>query len=186
VSQDVHSLAGFGDVELARALLLRVAGLDRTDEQQDETPMRFVKALRELTTSEPYNFTTFKVNVDEMVIVKDIDFATLCKHHVLPFMGTAHVGYVSNGKIAGISKIPRLVHHLASGLNTQEELTQAIAAVMEAKLEPLGVAVVMEARHMCMQMRGAKSVGVTRTMAVTGVFKDHSRTAKAEFLEGIR
>jgi len=177
----------FMNVEgLVEFLLLHVAGMDLTDPQTKDTPARFVKALHELTTAEEFEFTTFDVDVDQMIIVKDINFASLCKHHVLPFTGTCHVGYVSDGKIAGISKIPRLVSRCAAGLSTQEELTDMIALALESHLHPQGVAVVMEAQHTCMSIRGARSSGVTRTMSITGVYKDHSRQAKMEFLEGIR
>ncbi len=157
---------------LAETLLIHAAGLNLSDPQQKNTATRFVKALRELTTAEDFEFTTFEVDVDQMVIVKDIHFATLCKHHVLPFIGVCHIGYVSDGKIAGLSKIPRLVAQCSAGLSTQEELTDMIAVALSIHLNPQGVAVVMEAQHTCMSIRGARSNGsTTRTMAVTGVFK---------------
>jgi GTP cyclohydrolase IA len=174
------------DEGLAEALLVRVAGLDLSDPQEKDTARRFVKALKELTTPVPFEFTIFDSNSKNMVVVKDIPFATLCRHHVLPFMGVAHLGYVPNGKIAGLSKIPRLIGYHAAGLNTQEELTDEIADDFIGYVEPLGVAVVMEAQHTCMGIRGVKSTGTTRTMSVRGVLADHTRTAKMEFLEAIR
>lgn len=174
------------DAYLAKLLLFRIAGLDLTDPQERETPARFVKALKELTSKQPFKFTTFDTNSDNMVVVKDIPFATLCRHHVLPFTGTAHLGYVPDGKIAGISKIPRLIAWESAQLNTQEELTDRIATNFISHVHPLGVAVVMEARHTCMSIRGVRAAGITRTMTVRGVFADHNRTAKAEFMEAIR
>jgi GTP cyclohydrolase I len=121
-----------------------------------------------------------------MVVVKDMPFATLCRHHVLPFVGIAHLGYVPDGRIVGLSKIPRLIKYYAAGLNTQEELTETIADSFMEKLDPKGVILVMEAQHTCMSIRGVRSSGSTRTTSVRGVFADHARTAKAEFLEAIR
>jgi GTP cyclohydrolase I len=177
------------DRELARVLLSRVARLDPNKPSQAKTPERFVKALKELTTPEPFEFTTFESTSNGMVTEKNMPFATLCEHHVLPFMGIAHLAYVPGGRIVGISKIPRLIAYHAAGLNTQEELTDNIADDFMARFgedKPLGVAVVMEAQHTCMSIRGARASGTTRTAAVRGVFADHSRTAKIEFLEAIR
>jgi GTP cyclohydrolase I len=178
----------FSSVEgLAEFLLMHVAGLDPGDPQERDTPARFVKALRELTTGERFDFTVFESDIDEMVVVRDVEFSTLCRHHVLPFMGKAHLAYVPNGKIVGLSKIPRLIRSHCARLNTQEELTEHIAEGFNHLVEPLGVGVIMEATHTCMSIRGARSNGsTTRTAAMRGVFADHSRTAKAEFLEAIR
>jgi GTP cyclohydrolase I len=171
----------------AERLLARVVGLDTSDPQGEDTPRRWIEAMRELTTPKQFTFTVFDAEVDEMVVERDIWFATLCKHHLLPFTGKCHVGYVPNGKIAGLSKIPRLVALVSASLNTQEELTVNIARALEQVLEPHGVAVVMEAQHMCMAIRGARATGVTtRTASMRGVFGDHQRTAKMEFLEAIR
>jgi GTP cyclohydrolase I len=172
--------------DMAEFLLEHVAGLDLNKPSQAQTPTRFIKALRELTTPEKFEFTCFTSESNGMVVVKDMAFATLCEHHVLPFMGIAHLGYVPDKRIVGISKIPRLIAYHAAGLNTQEELTDAIANDFMKRLEPLGVAVVMEAQHTCMSIRGARASGTTRTAAVRGVFADHTRTAKLEFLEALR
>jgi GTP cyclohydrolase IA len=171
---------------LAIKLFRECAGLDMDDPQQVETPLRFIKALRELTTPEEFKFTVFDAATDNMVVVKDMPFATLCKHHVLPFVGVAHMGYVPDGRIVGLSKIPRLINYYAAGLNTQEELTETIADAFMEKLAPKGVMLVMEAQHTCMSIRGVRASGTTRTSSVRGVFSDHSRTAKMEFLEAIR
>lgn len=173
-------------VEAAEYLLMNAAGLHPTEPQEEETARRFVKALVEMTTPQVFDFTTFDVDVDQMIVMQDIPFASLCRHHVFPFMGMCHVGYVSDGRIAGLSKIPRLVAADSAGLRTQEELTDMIAEHLEDKLKPKGVVVMMIAQHSCMTLRGAKSPGSTSTMSVKGVFADHSRTAKMEFLERIR
>jgi GTP cyclohydrolase IA len=173
-------------VEWAQLILEHVVGLDASKPSQAKTALRFVKALRELTTPEKFEFTCFTSESNGMVVVKDMAFATLCEHHVLPFMGIAHLAYVPDKRIVGISKIPRLIAYHAAGLNTQEELTDNIANDFMERLEPLGVAIVMEAQHTCMSIRGARASGTTRTAAVRGVFADHTRTAKIEFLEAIR
>ena len=144
--------------------------------------------LREMTTRDPeFKFTTFdEDHVDEMITMGPIPFYTLCAHHVVPFLGNCWIGYVPDGRIAGLSKFPRAVKYLAKGFWVQETLTTEIADFLEAKLNPKGVAVVMEAEHMCMAMRGIQQAGiVTRTSAMRGVFADHDRTAKAEFMAGI-
>lgn len=172
---------------VAEFLLMACTGLHTSDPQERDTPARFVKALREMTTSEPFKFTMFASDADEMVVVRDVHFATLCAHHVLPFVGKAHLGYIPNGKILGISKVARLIAHESARLNVQEELTSRIADTFDKNVMPLGVAVVMEATHTCMSIRGARSNGsTTRTAAMRGVFADHSRTAKAEFLAAIQ
>lgn len=184
---EFESGSQFEDEELAEILLRRVATLNTQLPDQGATPRRFVEALKQLTTPEVFKFTTFESDVQNMVVVKDIDFATLCEHHVLPFIGVAHVGYIPDGKVVGLSKIPRLVEQHCRALNTQEELTERIAQHMMVLLNPLGVAVVMEAHHTCMSIRGAKALrAMTRTASMLGVFSDHDRTAKAEFMESIR
>jgi GTP cyclohydrolase I len=175
-----------GIYRLAEELLRRTVGLDITDPQEKETPRRFANALIELTTPQKFEFTTFEAATDNMVVLKDLPFATLCRHHVLPFVGIAHLGYVPDGRIVGLSKIPRLIHYFAASLNTQEELTETIADSFVEQLQPKGVILVMEAQHTCMSIRGVRTGGVTRTTSVRGVYADHSRTAKAEFLEAIR
>jgi GTP cyclohydrolase I len=178
----------FASIEaLAEFLLEATTGLDPAHPQEQKTAARFVKALQELTTPDKgWEFTTFDTLSDEMVVVRDIRFASLCRHHVLPFMGVCHVAYVPNVKLAGLSKIPRLVRSISRGLNTQEELNYSIAYNLEEELNPKGVGVVMEAEHTCMTIRGALVPGtLTRTASMRGVFSDHSKTAKAEFLGSI-
>lgn len=173
---------------MTRSLLIKIVGLDPVNEQEANTPKRFIEALREMTTPEPFEFTMFKPDVplDEMIVERDIPFFSLCRHHVLPFQGVAHIGYIPRDKMAGISKLARAVKYHAAGLRTQEELTVGIANFLEEKLEPIGVAVAMEAEHMCMTLRGVKVPGSkTYSQAFKGVFSDHTRTAKAEFLNRI-
>jgi GTP cyclohydrolase I len=155
------------------------------------TPERVAKSLMELTSGYHadiealINRAIFHESYNEMVVVKDIRFYSLCEHHLLPFFGTAAVAYIPNGKIIGLSKIPKLVDVFARRLQVQERLTQEIAMTLEQKLQPLGVGVVMEARHLCMEMRGAESQdSPTVTSAMLGVFHDDARTRK-EFLSFI-
>jgi GTP cyclohydrolase I len=153
----------------------------------EKTPARYVKMMEELTTPEPFEFTIFEAKSDEMVVLSPIPFYTLCAHHVVPFYGTAHVGYVPGKAIAGLSKFGRLVRSMARGLWVQEELTAAIADAIEHELHPKGVALILRGEHMCMSMRGVQMPGVvTSTQTMRGVFADHARTAKMEFLEAIR
>lgn len=151
------------------------------------TPERFVKMLEDLTQKEPFEFTVFPTESNEMVVCKDITFHSLCAHHIIPYMGVAHVAYIPNDVIVGLSKIPRLVRYCAADLTVQEELTQQIADRLEAELDPVGVAVVMEAEHMCATLRGVKAAGMkTVTSCMEGAFADHDRLARAEFLQFIR
>jgi GTP cyclohydrolase I len=145
--------------------------------------------MQELTDVEAheFEFTTFESDANEMVIVHDINFVTLCAHHLVPFIGKVDIGYIPNGKIAGLSKLPRLVTQLSKGAWDQESLTKAIADNMEDRLEPLGVAVVVRAEHLCMTIRGVQAQGTTTTTSsMTGVFADHSRLARQEFLQLVR
>jgi GTP cyclohydrolase I len=177
------------DVDAARFLLARTTGLDVQSEHGAETPARFVRMLRDLTTREEFTFTTFDntEKIDEMITISPIPFYALCNHHVIPFYGNAHIAYVPDKSIAGLSKFARTVKYFARGLWVQEHLTAEIADFLEDKLNPLGVAVVMKAEHLCMTMRGAQTPGaITTTSAMRGVYADHSRTAKAEFLDTIR
>jgi|SRR4051812_46742022 GTP cyclohydrolase I len=160
---------------------------DWNDQHLSETPKRFVKMLNELTTPEEFDFTTFESDSDEMVVCKDITFHSLCAHHIVPYMGTAHVAYIPQGRLVGLSKIPRAVRYHAAGLTVQEELTKAIADRMEEELNPLGVAVVMKAEHMCATIRGVKAPGMqTITSTMRGRFADHDRLARSEFLSFIQ
>lgn len=184
---------------------------DRYDFEEGElepTPRRLVQAIRELTTPEEFEFTTFPAVSDEMVFCGPIPFVSLCAHHLLPFIGEAYVAYVPNKKMAGLSKLSRTVRYCAAGLQVQEALTMEIVDYLETHLSarseapigvatetaefvfledrPLGIAVSLSAEHTCQTIRGAKSSGTkTITTKVTGVFADHDRTAKAEFLAAI-
>jgi GTP cyclohydrolase I len=175
-------------VNLARQFLAELAGLDPDNEQERDTPRRYLEALRELTKPEPFTFTTFTPDVplDEMIIERNIAFHSLCRHHVLSFHGVAHIAYVPHEKMAGLSKLARAVKFHAAGLRTQEELTVTIADYLVEQLDPLGVGVVMEAEHLCMSLRGVRSPGtITYSAAMRGVFGDHTKTAKAEFMSRI-
>lgn len=169
----------------ARFLLQETCGL-QMDEHGEDTPARFVAMLRELTTPEKFNFKTFKEDSDQMVIVRNIPFVSVCNHHVIPFVGKADIGYIPNGLAAGLSKFARVVQHFARGLQTQERLGRQIADYIEGQLEPKGLAVVLESEHMCMTIRGVQAPGTTTYTAIMrGFFNDHDRTAKAEFLQRI-
>lgn len=172
-----------------KELLQHITGVNfDSQEHTKRTPERFIQMLRDLTTPETFDFTVFDntSHLDEMISLTGIPFYTLCAHHVVPFYGVAHIGYVPYNAIAGLSKLPRAVKHFAKNLTVQEELTTDIADFLEDKLKPKGVIVVLEAEHLCMAMRGVQTPGVrTRTTAVRGVFADHTRTAKAEFMAGI-
>lgn len=176
---------------LVRDMLLCV-GEDPHREGLEKTPQRVAKALRELTSGyhvdvdKLINDALFDVPYSEMVLVKDIDFYSLCEHHLLPFFGKCHVAYIPDRKVVGLSKIPRLVEAFSRRLQVQERLTSQIAETMLQKIKPLGVAVVMEARHLCMEMRGAQSKGSpTVTSAMVGVFRTDPRT-REEFLGFVR
>ena len=169
--------------------LLTVLGENPSREGLVETPRRVDKSLRFLTSGYQANIDSivngalFTVSYNEMVMVRDIDMYSLCEHHLLPFFGKCHVAYIPDGKVIGLSKIPRIVDVFARRLQVQERLTTEIAETLESKLKPLGVAVVIEATHLCMAMRGVeKQNSVTVTSAMRGVFHRDQRT-RAEFLE---
>jgi GTP cyclohydrolase IA len=168
--------------------LLITLGEDPKREGLLKTPSRVSRSLRELTAGyhvdvdSLINGALFDVPYSEMVLVKDIDFYSLCEHHLLPFFGKCHVAYIPDGKVIGLSKIPRLVDAFSRRLQVQERLTSQIAEIILKKIKPLGVAVVMEARHLCMEMRGALSKNSpTVTSAMVGVFQKDART-REEFL----
>lgn len=151
-----------------------------------ETPRRYAQQIMDLTTREEFKFTTFEATSDEMIVLGPIPFYTLCAHHIIPFLGHAFIGYVPGKTIAGLSKFGRLVKWAAKGLWVQEELTGFIAAEIESRLQPRGTAVILEGEHLCMAMRGVEMSGVvTSTSSMRGVFGDHTRTAKAEFMQMI-
>ena len=168
--------------------LLENIGEDSKREGLLETPRRVADAYEFLTSGyhkkieEVMNEAVFNEKYDEMVLVKNIDFYSLCEHHMLPFYGKVHVAYIPNGKIIGLSKIPRIVDVFARRLQVQERMTQQIADTLEQFLQPRGVAVVSEAYHMCMMMRGVQKQNSSATAsAVHGDFKDDPRT-RSEFL----
>ena len=170
------------------AQLLQELGEDACREGLERTPERVAKALRYLTSGyqmkveDVLNEALFVEDYDEMVVVKDIDFFSLCEHHILPFIGKAHVAYMPRKKIVGLSKIPRLVEMYARRLQVQERLTTQIANTLNDVLQPRGVAVVIEAVHFCMVMRGVeKQNSKTITSALRGTFRDDART-RDEFL----
>jgi len=176
---------------LIRQLLVEM-GEDPDREGLQATPRRVAKSFKYLTSGyqadvdEVLNKALFTVDYSEMVIVKDIDFFSLCEHHLLPFFGKCHVAYIPRHKVIGLSKIPRLVEVFARRLQVQERLTNQIAETIREKIDPLGVAVVMEATHLCMSMRGVeKQRSFAVTSAMLGAFRERDRT-RAEFLELIR
>jgi GTP cyclohydrolase I len=177
--------------ELIRNLLAEL-GEDTTREGLVNTPKRVEKALRFLTSGydadvdEVINGALFTVDYSEMVIVKDIDFYSLCEHHLLPFFGKCHIAYIPSHKVIGLSKVPRLVDVFSRRLQVQERLTNQIADTLRDKIAPLGVAVVMEATHLCMSMRGVeKQNSFAVTSAMHGAFRASART-RMEFLELIK
>ena len=174
-------------VEEIRSILTQL-GEDPTRDGLLNTPKRVDAALRFLTSGYQMNVddlvnkALFDVAYDEMVIVRDIEVFSLCEHHLLPFFGKAHVGYIPNGRVIGLSKIPRLVDMFARRLQVQERLTTQIAETINEKIHPRGVAVVIEAQHLCMIMRGVeKQNSVAVTSSMLGVFKENQNT-RNEFL----
>ena len=172
--------------------ILKELGEDAHREGLDKTPARVAAALRYLTSgyakdaNDILNDALFVEEYDEMVIVKDIDVTSLCEHHLLPFIGKVHVAYMPHKKIVGLSKIPRLVDMFARRLQVQERLTTQIAYTLNEILQPRGVAVVMEAIHLCMLMRGVeKQNSKAVTSAMLGAFRDRPET-RAEFMELIK
>jgi len=168
--------------------LLELVGEDPKREGLLKTPDRVARAWQFLTKGyeqdidEVLNKAIFKEKYDEMVIVKDIDFFSMCEHHLLPFYGRAHVAYIPNGKIVGLSKIPRIVEIFSRRLQVQERMTQQIAETLFQALEPDGVGVVIEAKHLCMMMRGVEKQNSTATTsAMLGSFRDDQST-RSEFL----
>jgi len=168
--------------------IIRLVGEDPGREGLRKTPERFEKALKFLTSGYNQNVdnvlngATFSVAYDEMFVVKDIEFFSLCEHHVLPFFGKAHVAYLPTNKVLGLSKIARLVNMFARRLQIQERMTSQIAKAIEEKIAPQGVGVIIEARHLCMQMRGVeKQHGSAVTSAMLGAFR-HNKQTRDEFL----
>ncbi len=185
------SLDSFSTQDLYRELLIRI-GEDPNRDGLLKTPERMEKSLKFLTRGYTMNVADvlhkalFDVDYDEMVIVKDIEFFSMCEHHLLPFFGKAHIAYVPNGKVIGLSKIPRLVDVFARRLQVQERLTTQIGEAITDAINPQGVAVILEAQHLCMMMRGVeKQHSHTVTSAMLGVFKTQLQT-RNEFLSLVR
>ena len=176
--------------EIARELLVRL-GEDPAREGLRKTPERLANAYQYLTKgyredpAEVLNGALFGVDYDEMVIVKDIEMFSLCEHHMLPFFGKVHIAYIPKGKVVGLSKLPRLVEVFARRLQVQERLTVEIAESIQKAIQPLGVGVVVEARHLCMMMRGVeKQHSATVTSSMIGAFR--AQQTRQEFLSLIR
>jgi GTP cyclohydrolase I len=177
--------------DLVRKIIVQI-GEDPNREGLERTPERFEKALRYLTSGykqDPeviLNGAMFSVSYDEMVVVKDIEVYSLCEHHLLPFFGRCHVAYIPDKKVVGLSKIARLVNMYARRLQIQERLTSQIAKAVEEKLSPQGVGVIIEARHLCMVMRGVEKQNSTAvSSAMLGCFRENKQT-RDEFLALVR
>ena len=182
---------GLDDLAIHYKEILKILGEDPEREGLQKTPMRVAKAMQILTrgyTQNPHKVLTdaiFKEDYNQMVIVKDIDVFSLCEHHMLPFYGKAHIAYIPNGYITGLSKIARVVDIFSHRLQVQERLTQQIKDCIQETLKPQGVMVVIEAKHMCMQMRGVeKQNSITTTSDFTGAF--NQAKTREEFMNLIR
>jgi len=187
----VAALRGVSDEDLQRELLRRL-GEDPDRDGLLKTPERIVKSMAFLMKGyreDPNDIlrgALFDVDYDEMVIVRDIEFYSLCEHHMLPFIGKAHIAYIPQGKVIGLSKMARLVDVFARRLQVQERLTRQVAEAIDEAIHPQGVAVIMEAEHLCMMMRGVeKQHSSTTTSAMLGAFKEQPQT-RNEFLSLIR
>ena len=182
---------GLDELASHYAEILRLLGEDPSREGLEKTPMRVAKAMQVLTrgySEDPHKVLTdalFEENYNQMVIVRDIDFFSMCEHHMLPFYGKAHVAYIPKGYITGLSKIARVVDIYSHRLQVQERLTEQIKDCIEQTLHPMGVMVVVEARHMCMQMRGVeKQNSITTTSAFSGAF--NQAKTREEFMNLLR
>jgi GTP cyclohydrolase IA len=184
----LHLVDGEGGIDLgaaeqAVADLLVALGRDPADDHLSDTPRRVAAAYAELLTPMPFRATTFPNDegYDELVVARDVAFSSLCQHHLLPFSGVAHVGYLPGERIVGLSKLARVVEHAARDLQVQERLTEQVADWLERELEPKGVGVVLEAEHLCMSLRGVRASGSrTVTSAVRGLLRSDGRS-RAEF-----
>ncbi|OJF09690.1 GTP cyclohydrolase I FolE [Couchioplanes caeruleus] len=170
--------------------LLKALGQDIDSAHLLDTPRRVAAAYAELLTPEPFVLTTFPNDdrYDELVLVREVPFRSLCEHHLLPFHGVAHIGYLPDQRIVGLSKLARVVEHYARGLQVQERLTRQIAVCLQDNLQAKGVAVVLEAEHLCMSLRGVRAAGArTTTSALLGLHREQPAT-RAEFfaLTGLR
>jgi GTP cyclohydrolase IA len=171
-------------VARAAADLLRALGRDVDSEALSETPRRVADAYSELLTPQPFRATSFANDdgYDELIVARAIPFHSLCMHHLLPFHGVAHVGYLPGERIIGLSKLGRVVEYFSRDLQIQERLTTQVAGWLQQELEPKGVGVVLEAEHLCMSLRGVQKLGAkTVTSALRGLVRDDART-RQEFL----
>ncbi len=187
---DANALQHASFEDLVRETIARI-GEDPTREGLIDTPQRVVKSMEYLTRgyaqqpAEVLNGALFTVDYDEMVIVKDIEMFSMCEHHMLPFFGKVHIAYIPNGKVIGLSKLPRLVEVFARRLQVQERLTTQLADAIQEIIQPQGVGVVIEARHLCMMMRGVeKQHSAAITSAMLGVFRQQE--TRNEFLSLLR
>lgn len=186
---------GAGGIDLGRAEravadLLAALGQDADDDHTRDTPRRVAAAYAEMLTPRPFDLTTFpnEEGYDELVLARDIPFHSLCQHHMLPFKGVAHVGYLPGDRILGLSKLARIVELFARGLQVQERLTKQVADWLQDRVEPRGVGVVLEAEHLCMSLRGVEAHGSrTVTSSLHGLLRADQRS-RAEFfaLAGVR
>jgi GTP cyclohydrolase IA len=179
-----HPRRDLAAAELAAGQFLAALGLDLDAESLRDTPRRMVGAYVELLTPRPFNLTTFPNDegYDELVLARSIPIRSVCEHHLLPFIGVAHVGYLPGARILGLSKLARVVELFANGPQVQERLTKQIADCLAAELAPKGVGVVIEAEHLCMTLRGVRATGATTvTSTLLGALRDDPRS-RAEFL----
>ena len=188
---DIPEQACTNEIECSVQVILDAIGEDPNREGLLRTPARVARMYEELTAGyhvdpdQLINDAIFDVTYDQMVVVRDIDYYSLCEHHMLPFLGRAHVAYIPNGRVIGLSKIPRIVEMFARRLQVQERMTQQIAQFLMDTLDPLGVAVVAEGLHMCAAMRGVKKANARMTTsAMLGTFKDN-RATREEFFQHI-
>ena len=191
MTPEISFREGLDELALHYKQVLTLLGEDPEREGLEKTPMRVAKAMQVLTrgyTQDPHKVLTdalFEEKYNQMVIVKDIDFFSMCEHHMLPFYGKAHVAYIPNGHITGLSKIARVVDIFSHRLQVQERLTEQVMQCINDTLKPQGVMVVIEAKHMCMQMRGVeKQNSITTTSAYSGVFE--SSKTRNEFMDLLR
>ncbi|MEY2435626.1 MAG: cyclohydrolase [Acidimicrobiaceae bacterium] len=191
---DLRVVHGGDEIDLAAAAnavsdLIVALGQDPSTARLAETPLRVARAYAEMLTPRPFDLTTFPNDegYDELVLARDIPFQSLCEHHLLPFQGVAHVGYLPAGRILGLSKLARVVELFARRLQVQERLTQQVANWLDEHLDPRGVGVVLEAEHLCMSLRGVRAHGTsTVTSALHGLLRDDARSRQEFFaLAGI-
>jgi GTP cyclohydrolase I len=192
VSQTSKQQTGNNEFQSEITSIITKLGEDTTREGLLKTPERVQKALKSMTSGykmelkDILNDAIFEEDIEEMIVVNNIEFYSMCEHHMLPFFGVCHVGYIPNGKIVGLSKIPRIINMFSRRLQVQERLTRDIAQTIEEAIQPKGVAVVTEASHLCMMMRGVeKQQSKTISSSMLGRFRNDAKT-RSEFLEFIK